>query len=476
MTCYTGRVSSPLPPASNDAHVPVKTKAAWGLSGVADTFLTYAMASLVMPVFNIGYGVNAVWLGFALAVPRVVDMLTDPLMGVISDNTRTRWGRRRPYIFIGGTLAAFLFPAIWVPPWGGEIAILVWLVVMMVAMSLAYTVFAVPCMALGFEFTTDYDEKTRVMAWRLYLSVIAGFSVQWLYKLLVLPAFGGTEAEGIRYVGPLIGVMILATALPAAFICREKVLPRIQEQVPFWEAIRLTFQNRAFLVLMAGYLIIVTSMNTVGSLGLYVNIFYVCGGDKSLAGTIGGLFGTVMMASAMLSMWLITKISQWTSKRTGMLIGLSLGMLGNLSLWWTMRPEHPHMQLISAFLIGLGGQGCWLMIDSMVADACNDDEVRTGLRREGAYSAAKGFCMKGALTITAITAGYMLAFAGYQESVMPSEDVTLRMKTLLIGVQVSGLSLGAVLFFFYPLTRQIAEENQRVLAARGKSTATDQPQ
>jgi GPH family glycoside/pentoside/hexuronide:cation symporter len=449
--------------------VPVKTKVAWGLSGVADTFLTYAMATLVMPVFNIGYGINAVWLGYALAVPRVIDMLTDPLMGVISDNTRTRWGRRRPYIFAGGILAAFLFPVIWLPPFEDGTAILLWFVGMMVFMSLAYTVFAVPCMALGFEFTTDYDEKTRIMAWRLYLSVIAGFSVQWLYKLLVLPAFGGTEVDGIRYVGPLIGVIILATSLPAALFCREKVRSRVQEKVAFWEAIRLTFRNRAFLVLMAGYLIIVTSMNTVGSLGLYVNIFYVCGGDKSLAGTIGGWFGTVMIAAAMLSMWLITMISQWTSKRSGILVGLALGILGNLSLWWTMRPEHPYMQLISAFLIGLGGQGCWLMIDSMVADTCDDDEVRTGLRREGAYSAAKGFCMKAALTITAITAGYMLAFAGYEENVSPPEEVTLRMKTLLIGVQVSGLALALLLFFRYPLTRQIAEENQRILTARAKS-------
>jgi len=461
---------SPHPPSSATAdHVPVKAKVAWGLSGVADTFLTYAMATLVMPVFNIGYGVNAVWLGYALAIPRVIDMLTDPLMGVISDNTRTRWGRRRPYIFAGGILAACLFPVIWLPPFQGESAILLWFVAMMILMSLAYTIFAVPCMALGFEFTTDYDEKTRIMAWRLYLSVIAGFSVQWLYKLLVLPAFGGTEVDGIRYIGPLIGVVILATALPAAFICREKVRTRIQEKVPFLEAIRLTFRNRAFLVLMAGYLIIVTSMNTVGSLGLYVNIFYVCGGDKSLAGTIGGLFGTVMIAAAMLSMWLITKISQWTSKRTGMLVGLALGILGNLSLWWTMLPEHPYMQLFSALLIGLGGQGCWLMIDSMVADACDDDEVRTGLRREGAYSAAKGFCMKGALTITAITAGYMLAFAGYQENVFPPEEVTLRMKMLLISVQVSGLGLAMLLFFRYPLNRQIAEENQRILTARAES-------
>ncbi len=464
----------PAAPHSAASDVPIRTKAAWGLTGVADTFLTYAMASLVMPIFNIGYGVNAVWLGYALAIPRLIDMLTDPLMGVISDNTRSRWGRRRPYIFVGGVVAACLFPVIWLPPFQGETAILLWFVVMMVLMSLAYTIFAVPCTALGFEFTTDYDEKTRIMAWRLYLSVIAGFSVQWLYKLLVLPAFGGSEVDGIRYVGPLVGVIILATALPAAFVCREKIHVQAQEKVGFWEAIRMTIHNRSFLVLMAGYLIIVTAMNTVGSLGLYVNIFYVCGGDKSLAGTIGGWFGTVMIAAALLSMWLIAKISQLTSKRTGMLVGLALGLLGNLSLWWTMRPEHPYLQLFSAFLIGLGIQGCWLMVDSMVADVCDDDEVRTGLRREGAYSAAKGFCMKAALTVTAISAGYMLALAGYQEKIDPPEEVTLRMKMLLISVQVFGLGLGMLLFWRYPLNRQKAEENRSILDAR--EISSPQPQ
>lgn len=446
--------------------VPLRAKVVWGLTGVADTFLIYALTSLVMPIYNIGYGVDAVWLGYALAIPRLVDALTDPLMGVISDNTRTRWGRRRPYIFFGAILCAVLFPFIWLPPFEGETAMYLWFLFTMVAMSLCYTVFAVPCMALGFEFTTDYDEKTRIMAWRLYLSVIAGFSVQWLYKLLVLPEFGGTEADGIWVVGPVIGILILLTALPAALICRERVKVQAQPKVKLGEALRLTFQNRSFLILMAGYIIVVTSMNAVASMGLYINIYYVCDGDKSFAGTLGGIFGTIMIIAAMLSMWLITKISQWTSKRIGMLIGLSLGIVGNLSLWWTMHPDHPYLQFVSAFILGLGIQGCWLMVDSMVADTCDDDEVRTGLRREGMYSAAKGFSMKMALTITAVIAGYMLAFSGYEENVTPSTEVMIAMKAIMISVQVVGLGLAVLLFWFYPLTRDRAEENQRILTAR----------
>ena len=459
----------PLPTIENttrSGYVPKQTKFAWGLSGIADTFLTYGLGALVMPIYNIGYGVDAVLLGYALSVPRLIDALTDPIMGIISDNTRSRWGRRRPYIFIGILLAAILFPLIWIPPTDDNTGRFIWFASTMVLMTLVYTIFSVPTMALGYEFTSDYDEKTRVMAWRGYLSIFAGLSVQWLYMLLVLPQFGGSEAEGIIYIGPVIGLIILITGLPAAIFCKEKVSVISQPKVKLLEAFGLTLKNRGFIILMAGYILIVSAGSTVGSLGLYINIHYVCGGDKVMAGTIGGIFGTVMIGAAVLSMWMIGKISQWTSKRTGLMIGLALSIFGNFSLWFTMQPQTPWLQYISAFFIGLGGQGCWLMIDSMVADTCDDDEVRSGLRREGTYSAAKGFSSKIALTVTAVLAGYVLAFSGYQEGVAPSVEITLRMKLLLVGVNCTGLAMALFFFCFYPLSRQKMAENQRILAER----------
>ncbi|HMO27662.1 MAG TPA: MFS transporter, partial [Tepidisphaeraceae bacterium] len=91
---------------------------AWGVGGVADNLLTFGLAWTIIPVFNIGYGVNAFWLGVVIFVPRVIDVLTDPIMGVISDRTRSRFGRRRPYIFVGAILMAILFALLWMPPMG----------------------------------------------------------------------------------------------------------------------------------------------------------------------------------------------------------------------------------------------------------------------------------------------------------------------------------------------------------------------
>jgi GPH family glycoside/pentoside/hexuronide:cation symporter len=440
-----------------------KTKFFWGISGIADTFMTYGLATLVMPIFNLGYGVDAVLLGYMLFIPRFIDAIVDPIIGSISDNTRSRWGRRRPYIFLGALIAGILFPVIWLPPFEGQTAILLWFVFFMVLKSLSYSIFSIPCAAMGYEFTTDYDEKTRVMRWRLVLSVIAGISVQWLYKILVHPYFGGSEVDGIRYIGPVIGLIVFITGVSPALFCREVVNIKSQEKIKLKEAFSLTLKNRSFAILMIGYIIIIFGMNTVGNLGLYVNIFYVCGGDKELAGTIGGISGSIMIAGAFVSMFLIGKLSELTSKRIGVLTGLGFGLIGNLSLWFFMSPDNPYLQLISAGFIGLGIQGCWLMIDSMIGDVCDDDEVKTGMRREGMYSAVKSFSMQVAVAMAAVSAGYMLSLSGFDEKIQPNNEVCLNMKLLLIIVQCFGLGIGIFLFSMYPLSKEKCLENQRLL-------------
>ena len=98
---------------SASARVPMRTKLLWGAGGAADNIVYNGLATLVLPIFNVGLGIDAVKLGFAMGIPRFLDAITDPLIGNISDNTRSRWGRRRPYIFVGiiltGILLALLF-------------------------------------------------------------------------------------------------------------------------------------------------------------------------------------------------------------------------------------------------------------------------------------------------------------------------------------------------------------------------------
>jgi len=452
-------------------RIKTSTCALYGTAGLADTFLTFGITTLIMPIYNIGLGVNAVMLGWALAIPRILDAITDPLMGNISDNTRSRFGRRRQYVFAGAVLCALLFPFIWMPPAGSQNVVLAYFVGVMCLHAVFYTMFNVPYTALGYEVTPDYDERTRLFAWRFYFATAAGVAVQWLYKLCLMS--GETEVEGVRVVSLLIAVVVLGTGILPAIFTRERDVVQFQPKVKLFSAMKCALQNRAFLILMVSYIIIVTTMFSCGALTLYINIFYIFGGDKSAAGTLTGLAGSVMIGAAFLGMLLMKKISELTGKKTAMLISLSIATAGTVVSWFTLTPKMPYLQMVSGVILGVGVQGCWLLVSSMLGDVCDDDERRTGLRQEGLYSSVSGFVNKAAFAFTAVLSGYVLKFSGYIAGETVGPEIGYRMKVIFVVMQTAGLLLGLLLMALFPINRKRAEETRRILDERKEKAGGD---
>ena len=454
----------------------IKTRvcAEYGAAGLADTFLSFGIATLLMPIYNIGMGIDAKLLGFAMIIPRILDAITDPLMGNISDNTRSRFGRRRQYVFAGAVLCAVLFPFIWMPPSASQNAVVIYLVGAMCLHSIFYTIFNVPYTALGYEVTQDYDERTRLFAWRFYFATAAGVTTQWLYKLCLMA--GDTEVEGVRVVSIAIAVIVLGFGIVPALFTREKEVVEGQEKVNLFKALGCVVKNRAFVIMMISYIIIVTLLFSTGSLGLYINIFYVFDGDKDTAATVMSSVGTVMIAFAFLGMLVMKKVSELTGKKTAILMAMSIALFGVLLSWFTLRPNTSGiwwhsvgLQCIHSIFMGVGVQGCWLLFSSMLGDVCDDDELRTGLRQEGVYSAVNGFVNKCANALVILGAAFMLEFAGYVAGTDPSPEIAFRMKAVFIAVQIIGLSVGLALMAYFPINRKRAEETRRILDERKKA-------
>lgn len=452
-------------------HVPLKSKIGWGLGGLADNYIMNSVLQLTMPIYNIALGMDPVRLGIALMVPRFFDAITDPLMGNISDNTRSRWGRRRPYIALGAILTAVLLPLLWMPPRTTETFMFWYFMIVGTLYFLMYTVFIVPYTALGYELTNDYDERTRVLAYRMYVGLLGSLTVPWLYKLCLSPIFDGDVVLGARWVSVAMGLVIIVTGIIPVIYCREPKDVQKQKKIKLLDALFATFQNKPFLVLLISYIIIICGLFTSATLGLYINIYYVCDGDKNFAATIMGYSGSMTAAMSYLSLFLITWVSVRKGKRHAMILGLILSLVGIASLWFTMTPKYPYLQLASTFIAGLGMQGCWLMIQSMVADICDEDELKTGLRREGVYGAVTGFALKISLAITALTGGILLKMSGYdaksaEEAGAVAVDVALKMKTLFVSIQCVALFLTIIMFCYYPITRARAAETRRILDER----------
>jgi GPH family glycoside/pentoside/hexuronide:cation symporter len=466
---------------------------AWGVGGVADNLLTFGLAWTIVPVFNIGYGVNAFWLGICIFIPRIIDVIADPIMGVISDRTRSRFGRRRPYILVGSIMMALLFALLWMPPWGSlhhaggaafehrgtsffgfpafpvgqELALLLWVGVIYTLLTLAYTVFTVPYIALGYEFTTNSDVITKVMASRLYFAGIASLGVTWIYRLAVQDRFGGDETVGMRYIGVAVALAVAITGMIPALVCTEsKRIERPAQRTPLSELFKATLGNRAFICVMGSMLIFVIALYTAGVMGAHISIFYVAQGNKQFGTMLGAVSGNIMVACNLLGMYPMMRLSTKSSKRRVALLCFSLMLIGNLSYWWTWNPRFPYLQYLSAAVIGFGNAGIWLMLDSMIGDVTKDDEARNGVQREGLYGASKCFMFKIAVAITSITGALVLNASGFQEQVAPSEQVQFNLRLLFIGLQCGGTALAAAAIYFFPISRKRAEENERIIDER----------
>ncbi|MBO7534382.1 MAG: MFS transporter, partial [Victivallales bacterium] len=223
-----------------------------------------------------------------------------------------------------------------------------------------------------------------------------------------------------------------------------------------------------------GFFIVLSGSLAVGSIGGFLNLYLVCKGNESLNGNLVGLTLTVMSLVSYISMFMLTFVSRLKGKREAFMLGMVITTIGQLSLWFTIDPRWPYLQLVSLGFWALAMQGCWLMLDSMLSDICDDDERETGHRREGMFGAVRGFIQKASQALMALISGFMLKFTGFDAETAKTAGldpaIALRMKLLYVLIPAAGFLLGLVVFYFYPISRERAAETRRILDERNAKT------
>ena len=184
---------APSRPAAGD-RVTQWAKIAYGAGGLTDYFFLNIPLALAQWIYVIALGMKPQYLGITLAIPKVVGAFCDPIIGPVSDNTRSRLGRRRPYILCGGLLGGLLLPLVWMPPGRSQWELAAWAVLMMSGISVLYSIFTIPYTALGYELSSDYDERTSVLAWRSSIQLGGVLLVAWAYWICLRPVFGNEIA------------------------------------------------------------------------------------------------------------------------------------------------------------------------------------------------------------------------------------------------------------------------------------------
>ena len=473
-------------------------KLVYAFGTVAANFLSNGIGGLALPIYSIGLGLNASLVGLALGIPRTLDAFIDPLMGNISDNTRSRWGRRRPYIVVGGILCGLAFALIWRPnPNWSPNGLFAFFFVASVFYYLCFTLWSIPYTALGYELSYDYKERTSIQAYRVFIGFLFALAFPWLYKMcfwswdkLLAPNMGtithrlqeltqkshirGAEVSGAGVVGLIFGVLIIITAvLPA--ICRERVEAQSHEKMRFLTALTSTFKNKPYMILTAMSFLACFGLVMIQPFGLYVNIYHVFNGNREAAATMCGWGGTVNTLIGLLSMPLIPMFANKVGKKRAVLLGLAFTALGYISIWWCFTPKLPWLQLVPNLFIGPAWFCCLTLIPSMTADICDFDEVETGRRREGMYGAVSGWIVKVGIGLVTCITGIVVSLAGVDPKVATqSASTVFNLRVLFVGIPCLFLIAALIIGAYYPITEKAAREVRAILDER-KNDCTPQP-
>ncbi|MGE4490613.1 MAG: MFS transporter [Kiritimatiellales bacterium] len=431
-------------------------KIAWGIGGIPDMLLN-SIPALAMPIYSIALGVSPGLVGLAVALPRLTDAITDPVMGNISDNTHTRWGRRRPFILIGALLMLVFYPLMWMPPAGlTGTGLFIYFSIGLILFYLVNTVWSIPWQALGLELSDDYHDRTTVQTIRSVFVNIMSLGHGWLYPLCFV--FNENEAIGIRYVGLLIGLAFCVFGLPPALFCREKKQTKIrQEKTPLFKSMGIVLRNRPFMLLCAALTIGVCGSVLVQPMWMYTNIYYVFNGDKAAAGVLVATAGTVSIIATLILLPVGNRISKRFGKKRTALASMGLLAAGKFSYLFTQHPSHPYLQLISNLIFQPATAVLWMLIPSMIADVCDLDELQTGHRREAIFSAVYQWVWKLGSSLAIVVGGCLLSLIGAKGragfDVLPP-DVVLRLRLIFYIVPAVFVITGAVFMYFYPLTHE----------------------
>ncbi len=454
----------------------VKNKIGYGMGALTENNVQNAV-NAIMPLIMFNYmGVDPVKIGWIFAIARLWDTVTDPLMGYLSDNTRSRWGRRKPYLLLGALLTALAFFGMWMFPMGRSDN---WYFLYLLAFCLFYytgtTIFCVPYISMGYELAGGYNERTSLMGFRSFFVNLGGLLLPWMYWFVKLDCFPN-PLVGMRWLAVICGLVYIVFAAGPVFLTPTPTAASGNDNHAAKTStctvrdVFTSFTVWPFLVMVLTLALSVVGLFLVMQFGSNVFIYYICQGDEQAASRLMGYNGTISAVSCILAIPIVSRISRKLDKRLALAILLLTACLGNLSglLFWT--PAHPCLAFLPTILGAIGISGLWIMLGSMVADICDYDLDKNGCRRQGAFAAIISWTTKLGYSVCSIFAGYFLRWSGFVLDLHENQtpETFLAMRLYLSLLPAGGLLLAVVaLLCFYPLNRVKVHAIQDELVAKG---------
>lgn len=438
-------------------RVPLATALAYG-----GPILGFSASLFLLQFFFLKFATDVLFIapatiGVIFALGRLWDAISDPLIGALSDRTRSRIGRRRPWMFAALPALALTYAMVWIPPAGlAGPALIAWTAVALFGYYTALTMYGIPHQSLGAELSTDHHDRSRIFGIR-HASFLVGMMLSFAAMQVV------TNSDQPRVTAATIALVVIAVSSLLLLVPPSLVRERPEFQGRGGEEPRRSladvFRNPHARVLLVVHTIEMLGSGVLGILSPYMAEYVLKRPD--LIGPLPAVF--VVCSVVSIPLWV--RLSRIYGKRDIWIVAM-LGTAFSFGGMFFVGENDVALMVVLLVLAG-ASTGCGGTVGpSILADVIDYDEYVSGERKEGVYTAAWGLTLKGGHALVILLVGVVLQFAGFEPNAEQGAAANLALRGLFAGLPLVSFVVGAVLFSRFSLDEREHRRIRRVLDAR----------
>ena len=431
----------------------LRTKLGFGIADMGGNLFVTVTGFYLLYFFTDVLFLSAGLASLTLFIGRLWDAVNDPVVGYKSDHTRSKWGRRRPWIFWGAILLFICMILLFTPVrFKNEILLFLWVTFTFCLINLAFTFVNIPYCALLPELTEDYDQKTVLTGYRMSFAII-GTYIGAIAVNPIVDAFKNADT-GWTVMGGILGLIMMVTALITFFVIREPELKPEKTGKNFFKSYIELLQNKTLLLAMIPWMFFALGVTIVQSSLIYYFI-YVLNDEPSFP-----LALIALLTSSLIFIPAWVKISERIGKKYCYIIGMGIVSLGLLSLFF-FGSTGSTVFIIIIGITGIGFSTHYVMPHSIVPDIIEEDTIKTGLKREGSYYSLWNFTFKVGQFLAFGIAGLVLKISDYIPEVVQTAGAIMGIRLLCGIVPMAFILIGIIILFGYPISRNYYEKMLR---------------
>lgn len=459
--------------------VPMGQKIAFGVGMLANQMFP-AVLGIFMVVLVQDLGFPGWMWGVLFFLPRIFDCFTDPIMGFISDNTKSKWGRRRQYVFIGAIIMGISFIAMWqLYRESGMDYNFIYFLLWSFVFYLGLTIFSVPYVAMGYEMSNDFHERTDIMAIAQWIGQWAWVVAPWFWVIMYDQGWFESADVATRTLAIWVGIICMLFAMvPAIFIKSKSTVDEDYSTLTMkniggslkeiLRGFKEAFESKPFRKLCVATFFIYNSFYTIASFSFFIVVYHLFNGDAGAAGIWPTLFGSVgALITTFIVIPVVARMSKTMGKKKAFILSQSISIIGYILLWFLFIPGKPYMFIIALPFFSFGIGGLFTLMMSMTADVIDLDELNTGKRREGIFGAIYWWMVKFGFAIAGGLSGAIMSMVGFVPGSAEFTEASITgLRMFFSGFPILGTLVAIYIMWDYSVTEEVANEVRAKLDQR----------